>query len=100
MSLVNDISFFMKWDMVRLLFTIMASFCDIVKNVFLPPVWKSVEGDVILITGGGHGLGKELAVELAKLGAVIVIWDIHDTDTGDIIRENGGICFEYKCDVR
>lgn len=48
---------------------------------------KSVSGDIVLITGGGGGLGRLLAERFAKLGAVIVVWDINkqgkpvETDT-------------------
>ncbi len=31
---------------------------------------------VILITGGGSGIGREIAIQLAKLRAIVVIWDI------------------------
>lgn len=37
---------------------------------------KTVKGETILITGAGGGLGRQLAIRLAKLQAKIVIWDI------------------------
>lgn len=33
---------------------------------FLSPSYKCIENDVILITGGGKGIGRYIAVELAK----------------------------------
>ena len=33
---------------------------------FLPARYKSIEKDIVLITGGGRGIGRLLAVEFAK----------------------------------
>lgn len=37
---------------------------------------KSLKGDVVLVTGGGGGVGRQLALKLARQGAKVVIWDI------------------------
>lgn len=39
--------------------------------------WKSVNNERVVITGGGSGLGRLLALKLAKLGATVVVWDIN-----------------------
>jgi len=38
---------------------------------------KSLKGKTILITGGSGGLGKEIAIQAAHLGANVVLWDIN-----------------------
>lgn len=37
---------------------------------------KSVVGEICLITGAGGGIGRLIALKFAKLGAVVVVWDI------------------------
>ena len=38
---------------------------------------KDLKGQVILVTGGGGGIGKELVLQLRSLGAKVVVWDIN-----------------------
>jgi all-trans-retinol dehydrogenase (NAD+) len=49
-------------------------FWTLVPNAIRP--MKSLQGDVVLVTGGGGGVGRQLAIKLARLGAKVVIWDI------------------------
>ncbi|MEG6508357.1 glucose 1-dehydrogenase [Methyloligella sp. 2.7D] len=48
-----------------------------------------VEGKVALVTGGSHGLGKAMAVLLAKEGAKVVITDIKDEEGEATAKEIG-----------
>ena len=45
------------------------------------------------ITGAGHGLGRELAIQLSSMGCIIVCWD-NDIDgnraTMREVSKNGG----------
>lgn len=38
---------------------------------------QKLQGELALVTGGGGGLGRLIAVRLSKLGVDIVIWDIN-----------------------
>ena len=38
----------------------------------------SVAQDIVLITGSGSGLGRLMALEFAKLGSTLVLWDVDE----------------------
>ena len=63
---------------------------------------KSVENKIILITGGGSGIGRRLAIELCKKGAIIAIVDINRVgleETAQIIESMNGTIFTFECDI-
>ncbi|KAI6226270.1 Protein dhs-3 [Aphelenchoides fujianensis] len=65
---------------------------DILK--FLLPTWprKSINGKLMLITGAGSGMGRASAIEFAKQGVRLILWDVNEAgnkETEKIIREMG-----------
>ncbi|CAI2353806.1 unnamed protein product [Caenorhabditis sp. 36 PRJEB53466] len=66
-----------------LFFIIINGIKNLLPNGVLPR--KSVQGKKVLITGSGSGIGRLMAVEFAKLGAEIVIWDVN-TDGAEETR--------------
>lgn len=50
-------------------------FWTLVPNMIRP--MKSLRDEVILITGGAGGVGRQLAIKLARLGANVVLWDVN-----------------------
>ncbi|XP_055905971.1 epidermal retinol dehydrogenase 2 [Eupeodes corollae] len=64
---------------------------------------KDVKGKVVLITGGGSGLGKEMAILLAKKGCKIAVVDVNTkagNETIEIISKiPGAIAKTYRTDV-
>lgn len=65
--------------------------------------YKSVENEVVLITGGGSGLGRLLAVRFARLGAKVVVWDLNQSgidETCRLVKQLGREpAAGYTCDV-
>ena len=57
---------------------------------------------VVIITGASQGLGKELSIQLAKLGAKIALVARNEKLLGEVkteINNNGGIAEYFVCDV-
>ena len=57
----------------------------VIDNSFaaLTPQNRPFEGKIALITGSGHGLGKDIAVYLAELGASVVVNSFHSRTQGE-----------------
>ncbi|XP_076251655.1 short-chain dehydrogenase/reductase family 16C member 6-like [Rhynchophorus ferrugineus] len=84
---------------------LMTPYCWL-KNIyklFVPDPPKSVKGEIVLITGTGHGMGRLLAEKYAKEGATVVGWDINDVNNETTLRGIRKLGFTkvygYKCDI-
>ncbi|XP_074662465.1 17-beta-hydroxysteroid dehydrogenase 13-like [Tubulanus polymorphus] len=69
---------------------------------FFPKQKKSIVGEIALVTGGGHGIGRELCYQIAIEGAFVVVWDIDQLGaekTVNTIRSRGGKAKYYLVDV-
>ncbi|XP_077022918.1 epidermal retinol dehydrogenase 2 isoform X2 [Tamandua tetradactyla] len=68
----------------------------------IPRPRKNVAGEIVLITGAGGGLGRLLALKFARLGAVLVLWDINkeqNEETCKLVQEAGATrAYAYTCD--
>ncbi|KAH9628427.1 hypothetical protein HF086_015957 [Spodoptera exigua] len=78
---------------------------EIIKSLFrvvVPQDRKDVKGDIVLVTGAGHGMGREIATRFGKLGAKVVCVDINskgNEETISLIKKNKGEAYAYLCDV-
>jgi NAD(P)-dependent dehydrogenase (short-subunit alcohol dehydrogenase family) len=62
-----------------------------------------LQGHTTVITGGGSGLGRSMALRLAGLGAKVAVLGRRPDplrETADTIRAKGGLAVGVPCDVR
>ena len=60
------------------------------------------KGKAILITGGASGIGRQMALFIAKEGGQVVIWDINEENMQKVVSEikkAGGVAASYYCDL-
>jgi len=60
-----------------------------------------LKGKVAIVTGAGHGIGREIALSLARNGAEVVVTDVTDAifEVGKQIEALGSKALPIKCDV-
>lgn len=66
---------------VTSLFIILYSYVEVLMKLFIPVKKKSLNGEIVLITGAAHGLGRGTAYAFAKHGCKLVLWDINKVHT-------------------
>ncbi|XP_047121903.1 epidermal retinol dehydrogenase 2-like isoform X2 [Schistocerca piceifrons] len=89
-------------DALLVLLRVLLAILEALFSKFLPAKEKSVAGEIALITGTGHGIGRELAHQLGALGATLVCWDVNqewNEKTAAELRKKGYKVHAYKCDV-
>jgi NAD(P)-dependent dehydrogenase (short-subunit alcohol dehydrogenase family) len=75
------------------------------ENMYTQPMLKegSLDGKVILITGGGTGLGKAMGQYFAELGANLIIssrkLEVLENTAKEISTKTGRIVLPVQCDV-
>ena len=105
MSVVNlGISFFVElaylvWEFSKCMFWTFFYF------VFTPTE-KYVRNEIVLLTGSAKGLGRQLAIEFAKRGSILVLLDMDDVENSKTVElcKAAGLStkrlFAYHCDLR
>src|SRR5215831_650838 len=62
-----------------------------------------LDGQVVVVTGGGAGIGRAIALAFARAGARIVIADLHGGHAAGVagaITAEGGVALACETDVR
>lgn len=60
----------------------------------------TLAGRVALVTGGGTGLGRAIALELGRLGAAVAVCGRRRDPLDETVRLLGGRALAVECDVR
>ncbi|XP_052763210.1 epidermal retinol dehydrogenase 2-like [Mya arenaria] len=98
----DDSPFSIFIEAVVLVYTVLKELTVSIYRFFISPPRKSVRNNIVLITGSGGTIGRELCVRFSKLGATLVLWDINlqkNEETATLIKESGGVCYTYTVDV-
>ncbi|XP_043101251.1 epidermal retinol dehydrogenase 2 [Puntigrus tetrazona] len=89
-------------DTLRVLLMLLVYSLESFVRLFIPPRKKDVSGETVLLTGAGGGIGRLMALEFARLGALLVLWDINEEgnkETARLIKEtHGARAYAYTCD--
>jgi len=64
---------------------------------------SEIAGRHVLITGGGSGIGRRMALKLAALGGRVSVWDIHQENLDKVVQELNAAApntaHGFRCDV-
>ena len=61
-----------------------------------------LKGKTAVVTGGGSGIGRAIAMALAGNGALVQIFDLKKEEGLQVvteIKDNGGNAFAHECNV-
>ncbi|KAG9332672.1 hypothetical protein JZ751_014770 [Albula glossodonta] len=89
-------------DLLVMLLDLMYYILRSMLRVVLRPRTKDINGELVLITGSGGVLGRLFALEFAKHGAELVLWDCNQTtneQTAKLVREVGVKAHAYTVDL-
>jgi len=92
------------WEAITALFWVICYWLEAVVIFFIPHSYrrKSVEGQKVLITGAGSGLGRGMAERFSRLGCELILWDVNQAGnekTGEMCRDLGAKVHTYTCDL-
>lgn len=89
-------------DLLLMLIDLTFSIANAVIQTFLRPRLKCIDGELCLITGAGGALGRLFALEFAKEGAHLVLWDCNTAAnelTAGLARKLGVRVHTYTVDL-
>ena len=99
--MVNQVLFFLL-DFSILVLQIVQSYIQVFYRTIKPTEEKQLTGEVAVVTGAGHGIGRELAKQLTALGVRVACWDINKKsaeETVTLLDKYGGHAMAVEVDV-
>lgn len=95
--------FLLAIEIILLIVRIFLTILESIYRLAVPEEEKPVNNEIVLITGTGHGMGRELALQYAELGATVVCVDINkesNDETVKLLKDLGKTkVYSYQCDV-
>jgi len=101
MEMLLEVALFIR-DTIALLMTVVLSVVRALYRLVVSEEEKSLSGEVAVVTGAGHGIGRELVRQLAGMGARVACWDKNGEAVrivAEEIREIGGKAIAVTVDV-
>ncbi|KAF7670166.1 hypothetical protein LDENG_00068250 [Lucifuga dentata] len=89
-------------DLLLMLIELTYTIISTIIQTFLRPRLKCIDGELCLITGAGGALGRLFALEFAKEGAHLVLWDCNaaaNEQTVKLVQELGVQVHTYTVDI-
>uniref|UniRef100_A0A336KV04 Short-chain dehydrogenase/reductase 3 n=1 Tax=Culicoides sonorensis TaxID=179676 RepID=A0A336KV04_CULSO len=72
-------------------------------RLFVPVELKNLKGEIVLITGAGGGIGRQLTLEYVKQGCKVICVDIDEKNNALSVKQGNAITtastIGYKCDI-
>lgn len=72
---------------IILVYKVILAYGEAIANLFKKAKRKNIRGQNVLITGSGHGLGREMALKFAQLGANLILVDINQVNNEKVKEE-------------
>jgi len=86
LAVIHQVLFFLL-DTGLLILQILHSVVDEMYRIVRPREEKDLLGEVAVVTGAGHGMGREMAKQLVKLGVRVACWDINKEGAEETVME-------------